>query len=80
MDGGARRAQHCRMKQKLILRKLELVAATIATVADALRHQNADCDADYALVLMRLAGDPLDMCIEALREKLRLTGLSGPDT
>jgi hypothetical protein len=49
-----------------LLRRLRLIMAVIYTSAGALRHQNADSDADIATVLERHAADRLSVEIEQL--------------
>lgn len=48
------------------LARLRAVRSTITTSALALRHQNADADADVARVLVHSAAGPLDAEIERL--------------
>jgi indole-3-glycerol phosphate synthase len=49
-----------------LLRRLQLIMAVIHTSASALRHQNADSDAEIAAVLERHAADRLSVEIEQL--------------
>jgi len=49
-----------------LLRRLRLIMAVVHTAAAALRHQNADSDAEIASVLERHAGDRLSVEIEQL--------------
>jgi hypothetical protein len=50
-----------------IVRNLQLAIATVMVCVEALRRQNADLDADIALVLERDASDRLHEQIEKLR-------------
>ena len=45
--------------------------AVVQVCVAALRHQNADCDAEVAHVLQRHAGDRLDIEIEQLDALIR---------
>ena len=58
------------MRQRLTdhLGALRFVNGTLAVCAQALRQQNADMDADIALVIQRTAGDKLDATIEQIEE------------
>ena len=54
-----------------LLRRLHLIMAVIHTSAGALRHQNADSDAEIATVLERHAADRLSVEIEQLETLIR---------
>jgi indole-3-glycerol phosphate synthase len=54
-----------------LLRRLQLIMAVIHTSASALRHQNADSDAEIAAVLERHAADGLSVEIEQLEALIR---------
>lgn len=47
---------------------LRFVNGTLAVCAQALRQQNAEMDADIALVIQRTAGDKLDATIDQIEE------------
>lgn len=59
-DIGQRIADHCA--------SLRFVCGTLNVCAQALHQQNAEMDADIALVIQRTAGDKLDATIERLEE------------
>ena len=54
-----------------LLRRLQLIMAVIHTSVSALRHQNADSDAEIAAVLERHAADRLSVEIEQLETLVR---------
>jgi hypothetical protein len=54
-----------------LVRRLRLIMAVIHTSASALRHQNADSDAEIAAVLERHAADRLSVEIEQLETLIR---------
>jgi hypothetical protein len=54
-----------------LLRRLRLIMAVVYTSAAALRHQNADSDAEIASVLERHAADRLSVEIEQLESLIR---------
>lgn len=60
--------------------RLKFVMAAAFTVCAALEFQNADIDADIALVVGRCAGDEIDRQIEAIdRVIARLPGTRGSE-
>jgi hypothetical protein len=63
-----------------LARAMACAAAAVSVCAEALRHQNAERDAEIALVLRRGAGDRLAQALEELRElERRLLGnAAGP--
>jgi hypothetical protein len=54
-----------------LVRRLRLIMAVIHTSASALRHQDADSDAEIAAVLERHAADRLSVEIEQLETLIR---------
>jgi len=55
-------------------------AAAVSVCAEALRHQNAERDAEIALILRRGAGDRLARALEELRELERRVLGNAADT
>ena len=66
-------SEHHRAVERLrgLALRLRLVMAVVQVCVAALRHQNADCDAEVAHVLQRHAGDRLDIEIEQLDALIR---------
>ena len=65
-----------REELKDVIASLRGLQSTIAVAVGALRHQNADIDADIANLLQRSVGAPLEDC--AARLEALLSHLPGP--
>ena len=64
---------------RIIAVELRCALSTVALVSRALCDQNADLDADAALVLQRAAAAPLHTCLERIEALLQeLAGAGAP--
>jgi hypothetical protein len=62
-----------------VIARLKGLQSTLTVAVSALRHQNADIDADIANLLQRSVGDPLQQQVEKLETLLtRLAAAARP--
>ena len=64
-------AVHIQLHLRVIAVELRCALSAITTAAHALYEQNADIDADVALVLQRCAGAPVHVGLERIEVLLR---------
>jgi hypothetical protein len=65
------------IRLRRLAQRLQLILPVISVAVLALRHQNAELDADIALVLSRNACDPLNIEIDQLEALLATLGAKG---
>ena len=72
VESNSAAAVHIQLHLRVIAVELRCALSTITTAAHALHEQNADIDADVALVLQRGAAGPVHVGLERIEVLLRL--------
>lgn len=79
-ESAADSSEHLQLHLRMVAVELRFALSSIAIAAFALREQNADIDADVAMVLQRGASAPVHVGldkIEVLLRKLEAPGKAG---